>query len=180
MYTANPDMFGKEPTPPKGRRGLRERRREEDSGALAAVREETHCSLHDMAFRSMPSTTAMEAWTSSRRRLRQWEHPPWSLRFAMMCGTPSPSTTIPLTGVTPTRSTAWLSQPPSLSSSREEVRRVLKPGGLNIYTVRNTADPHYRTGIDRGDDMWEIGGGFVVHFFSRKTVEHLAQRCTRS
>lgn len=57
----------------------------------------------------------------------------------------------------------------------QEVRRVLKPGGLNIYTVRHTTDPHYRTGIDRGDDMWEIGGGFIVHFFSREKIEHLAR-----
>jgi SAM-dependent methyltransferase len=55
-----------------------------------------------------------------------------------------------------------------------EVRRVLKQDGLNIYTVRNTKDPHYRTGTHRGDDMWEIGGGFVVHFFGEKTVERLA------
>lgn len=54
-------------------------------------------------------------------------------------------------------------------------RRVLKPGGLNIYTVRHIADPHFRTGIDRGDDMWEIGGGFIVHFFSRETIDHLAK-----
>ena len=58
----------------------------------------------------------------------------------------------------------------------EEIRRVLKPGGLNIYTVRNTADPHYRTGIHRGEEMWEIGGGFIVHFFSREKVELLAKR----
>jgi|WetSurMetagenome_2_1015567.scaffolds.fasta_scaffold113437_2 SAM-dependent methyltransferase len=57
----------------------------------------------------------------------------------------------------------------------QEVRRVLKPGGFNIYTVRHTADPHYRTGIDRGDDMWEITGGFVVHFFSREKIDHLAK-----
>ncbi|HEY3276215.1 MAG TPA: class I SAM-dependent methyltransferase [Syntrophorhabdaceae bacterium] len=57
----------------------------------------------------------------------------------------------------------------------EEILRVLKPGGLNIYTVRHTLDPHYRTGIDRGDDMWEIGGGFIVHFFSRETIAHLAK-----
>ena len=56
-----------------------------------------------------------------------------------------------------------------------EAHRVLKPGGLNIYTVRNTKDPHYRTGIDLGDDMWEIGGGFIVRFFSRGKVEHLAK-----
>ena len=57
----------------------------------------------------------------------------------------------------------------------QEVRRVLKSGGSNIYTVRNTRDPHYRTGIDRGNDMWEIEGGFVVHFFGREKVDHLAK-----
>ena len=56
-----------------------------------------------------------------------------------------------------------------------EIGRVLKPGGLNIYTVRTTTDPHYRTGIHRGEDMWEIGGGFIVHFFSREKVERLAE-----
>jgi SAM-dependent methyltransferase len=56
-----------------------------------------------------------------------------------------------------------------------EIRRVLKPGGLCVYTVRNTADAHYRTGIHRGEEMWEIGGGFIVHFFSREKVEHLAE-----
>ena len=64
---------------------------------------------------------------------------------------------------------------PELEFLSQEVRRVLKPGGFNIYTVRHTADPCYRTGIDRGDDMWEIGGGFIVHFFSREKVEHLAK-----
>ncbi|MBE0557789.1 MAG: class I SAM-dependent methyltransferase [Proteobacteria bacterium] len=57
----------------------------------------------------------------------------------------------------------------------DEIRRVLKPGGLNVYTVRNTTDAHYRTGIHRGEDMWEIAGGFIVHFFSREKVEHLAE-----
>lgn len=56
-----------------------------------------------------------------------------------------------------------------------EVRRILKPGALNIYTVRHTGDPHYRTGVGHGDDMWEIGGGFIVHFFSMETVERLAK-----
>jgi len=55
-----------------------------------------------------------------------------------------------------------------------EIRRVLKPGGLNIYTVRHTGDPHYGTGIHRGEDMYE-GNGFIVHFFSREKVEHLVR-----
>lgn len=56
----------------------------------------------------------------------------------------------------------------------QEIRRILKPGGLNIYTVRHTGDAHYQTGIHRGEDLWEMGG-FIVHFFSREKVEHLAK-----
>ena len=55
-----------------------------------------------------------------------------------------------------------------------EIRRILKPNGLCIYTVRNTDDPHYRTGIHRGEDMYEVGG-FIVHFFSKEKVKHLAK-----
>jgi cyclopropane fatty-acyl-phospholipid synthase-like methyltransferase len=57
----------------------------------------------------------------------------------------------------------------------KEIWRTLKPGGLNIYTVRNTTDAHYQTGTHRGEDMWEIGGGFIVHFFSREKVKGLAK-----
>jgi SAM-dependent methyltransferase len=60
-----------------------------------------------------------------------------------------------------------------LESLSKEIWRVLKPQGLNIYTVRNTTDAHYRTGTHRGEDMWEISGGFIVHFFSKEKVEHL-------
>ena len=56
----------------------------------------------------------------------------------------------------------------------KEVWRVLKPGGLCIYTVRNTSDAHYGAGIHRGEDMYE-SGGFIVHFFGREKVEHLAK-----
>jgi SAM-dependent methyltransferase len=55
-----------------------------------------------------------------------------------------------------------------------EVWRVLKPGGLNVYTVRHTGDAHCGTGIHRGEDMWEVGG-FIVHFFNREKVIHLAK-----
>ncbi len=64
---------------------------------------------------------------------------------------------------------------PQLQVLSQEIRRVLKTGGLNIYTVRHTRDPHYGTGIHRGEDMWELGGGFIVHFFSKEKVEHLAE-----
>ncbi len=49
-----------------------------------------------------------------------------------------------------------------------EVHRVIKPGGLNIYTVRNTKDPHYRTGIDLGDDIWEIARRIYRAFFQQR------------
>ena len=54
-----------------------------------------------------------------------------------------------------------------------ELRRVLRPGGLLIYTARTTADSHYGAGIARGDDMFEHGG-FIVHFFDRLLVDRLA------
>ncbi|MGW1158823.1 class I SAM-dependent methyltransferase [Streptomyces sp. NPDC002513] len=54
-----------------------------------------------------------------------------------------------------------------------EVRRVLRPGGLFVYTVRHTGDAHYGTGAAHGDDIYEHGG-FAVHFFSRRLVDELA------
>jgi SAM-dependent methyltransferase len=60
-----------------------------------------------------------------------------------------------------------------LETLSEEIRRVLKPGGLNLYTARNTHDPDYGAGIHRGNDMFE-DEGFIVHYFSRDKVERLA------
>ncbi|MGA4843754.1 class I SAM-dependent methyltransferase [Streptomyces sp. G45] len=55
----------------------------------------------------------------------------------------------------------------------EEVRRVLTPGGVFVYTVRHTGDAHYGAGTAHGDDIYEHGG-FAVHFFSRALVDELA------
>lgn len=55
-----------------------------------------------------------------------------------------------------------------------EVRRVLRPEGLFVYTVRTTADAHFGVGVDRGDDRWETGG-FIVHFFDRDLIDALAE-----
>jgi SAM-dependent methyltransferase len=55
-----------------------------------------------------------------------------------------------------------------------EVRRVLRPGGVFVYTVRHTGDAHYGTGIAHGDDIFEHGG-FAVHFFPRDLVDALAE-----
>jgi SAM-dependent methyltransferase len=54
-----------------------------------------------------------------------------------------------------------------------EVRRVLHPGGLHVYTVRHIGDAHYGIGTDHGDGMFE-NGGFIVHFFDRSLVDRLA------
>ena len=53
-----------------------------------------------------------------------------------------------------------------------EVRRVLRPGGTFVYTVRHTGDAHYGAGTGHGDDTWEHGG-FAVHFFPRDLVDAL-------
>jgi len=55
-----------------------------------------------------------------------------------------------------------------------EVRRVLRPNGLHVYTVRHSGDSDYGTGITRGEDMYEVGG-FIVHFFTKEKVERLAK-----
>ncbi|WP_256363225.1 hypothetical protein [Streptomyces sp. TRM70350] len=54
-----------------------------------------------------------------------------------------------------------------------EVRRVLRPGGTFVYTVRHTGDAHYDTGVAHGDSIFEQGG-FAVHFFDRALVDALA------
>lgn len=54
-----------------------------------------------------------------------------------------------------------------------EVHRVLRPGGLCVYTVRHTGDSHHGKGTHLGDNLYE-NGGFVVHFFDRSLVERLS------
>jgi SAM-dependent methyltransferase len=66
---------------------------------------------------------------------------------------------------------------PQLEQLSDEVRRVLRPGGLHVYTARTTADPDFGAGAAHGDDMYE-SNGFVVHFFSRELVERLARGFT--
>ncbi|MFI9203049.1 class I SAM-dependent methyltransferase [Streptomyces sp. NPDC053048] len=58
-----------------------------------------------------------------------------------------------------------------------EVRRVLRPGGTFVYTVRHTGDAHYGAGTAHGDDIFEHGG-FAVHFFPRELVDALADGWT--
>jgi SAM-dependent methyltransferase len=55
-----------------------------------------------------------------------------------------------------------------------EIRRVLRPGGAFVYTVRHTGDAHYGTGTDHGDAIYEHGG-FAVHFFDHVLVDALTE-----
>ena len=59
-----------------------------------------------------------------------------------------------------------------LENLNNEICRILKPGGINIYTVRHTGDGDYKRGIHRGEDLYE-NDGFVVHFFSKDKVKTL-------
>lgn len=63
---------------------------------------------------------------------------------------------------------------PQLQGIMQELKRVLQPSGLNLYTARNTNDAHYKAGIFRGEDLYEAGG-FIVHFFSPEKVQLLAE-----
>ena len=50
-----------------------------------------------------------------------------------------------------------------------EICRILKPGGINIYTVRHTGDGDYKNGMHIGENLYE-NDGFIVHFFSEEKV----------
>ena len=59
-----------------------------------------------------------------------------------------------------------------LENLNKEIWRVLKPNGLNIYTVRNTSDGDYKNGVHRGENLDE-NDGFIIHFFSKDKVNQL-------
>lgn len=61
-----------------------------------------------------------------------------------------------------------------LAALSREIRRVLKPGGICVYTVRHTGDAHYGAGMPIGENMYG-NGGFIVHFFDRDMVRQLAE-----
>jgi SAM-dependent methyltransferase len=59
-----------------------------------------------------------------------------------------------------------------IENLNNEVHRVLKHGGLNVFTVRNIEDGDYQNGIHRGEDLYE-SNGFIVHFFSKEKIKKL-------
>ena len=59
-----------------------------------------------------------------------------------------------------------------LENLNNEICRVLKPNGINIYTVRHTNDGDYKKGIHRGEDLYEKDG-FIIHYFSKDKINSL-------
>jgi len=59
-----------------------------------------------------------------------------------------------------------------LKKLNDEILRILKPGGINIYTVRHTNDGDFQNGIHIGEDLYE-NDGFIVHYFSEEKVNSL-------
>ena len=61
-----------------------------------------------------------------------------------------------------------------LENLNSEICRILKPEGINIYTVRHTDDGDYKNGIHIGENLYE-NEGFIVHFFSIEKVNQLSK-----
>ena len=59
-----------------------------------------------------------------------------------------------------------------LENLNKEIHRILKPGGINIYTVRHTNDGDFKKGVQIVEDMYE-NDGFIVHFFSKNKINNL-------
>ena len=59
-----------------------------------------------------------------------------------------------------------------LEKLNNEIHRILKPNGLNIYTVRHINDGDYKNGKHIGEDLYE-NDGFIVHYFSEEKVNTL-------
>jgi SAM-dependent methyltransferase len=64
-----------------------------------------------------------------------------------------------------------------LNYLNSEICRILKPGGINIYTVRHTGDGDYKNGEHIGENLYE-NDGFIVHFFSEEKVKKITDGFT--
>lgn len=61
-----------------------------------------------------------------------------------------------------------------IQSIMQECLRVLRPGGLNIFSVRSENDPHYRKFDHIEEDMYQNPMGYVVHFFDVDKIDRLS------
>jgi hypothetical protein len=56
-----------------------------------------------------------------------------------------------------------------------EIRRVLKPKGLNFFSVRNHNDKSYGKGREVDKGIYDING-FQIRFFTEKEIRDLARQ----
>ena len=61
-----------------------------------------------------------------------------------------------------------------LENLNNEIYRILKPGGINIYTVRHTDDADNKNGTHIGEDLYK-NDGFIIHFFSKDKVNQISK-----
>ena len=61
-----------------------------------------------------------------------------------------------------------------IKNLNNEICRVLKPNGINIYTVRHIKDGDYKNGMHIGENLYE-NDGFIVHFFSEEKIKDLSE-----
>jgi SAM-dependent methyltransferase len=55
-----------------------------------------------------------------------------------------------------------------------EIRRVLKPKGLNFFSVRNHNDKSYGTGVEIDKGIYDING-FQIRFFTENEIRDLTK-----
>ena len=60
-----------------------------------------------------------------------------------------------------------------LENLNNEICRILKPGGINIYTVRHSGDDDYKNGVHVVENLYK-NDGFIVHFFSEEKVRKIS------
>ena len=61
-----------------------------------------------------------------------------------------------------------------IKNLNNEICRILKPSGINIYTVRHMQDGDFKNGNHIGEDLYE-NDGFIVHFFSEEKIKNLSK-----
>ncbi|GAA1879077.1 class I SAM-dependent methyltransferase [Streptantibioticus ferralitis] len=173
-YTAHPGMYGERPSAPAvhavgvfrsaGARDVLELGAGHGRDALFFAREGFAVQATDF------SSVGLEQLRSAARA--------WDVEERVACAVHDVREPLPLPDASTDAVFAHMLLCMALSTKQihalvGEVRRVLRPGGVFVYTVRHTGDAHYGVGTTYGDDIWEHGG-FAVHFFPRDLVDDLA------
>lgn len=174
-HSANPDMYGTDPSAPAlaaaeafmsaGHGSVLELGAGQGRDTLYLARQ----GLHVTAFDYAPSAVEIIAAKVDAAGLTD----------RVTVASLDIRTPLPLPGASVDASYSHMLFSMALTTSKLErlvpdLRRVVRPGGLVIYTARTTADAHFGAGTPRGDDMSEHGG-FIVHFFDQALITHLAQ-----